>query len=426
MKTLLQTLLFFLLVTPICFGQSGYVDRNISKVSTDSTNLIKRIDHIAAYYNSITEVDSMQKLFSGVLGLPQLLSPAIRDIVSPPNSKFYNTAVYLGNVYLEFITFNLETLNPPRPTYIPYFNAFAFTNEITNTAAILDSRSMPRSQVIDYLCREPDQLTPILFSTISLDYFNNNDILIFFCRYYPKAFNCQSLDFGDLPAITNPDSLHIYFGNLVESINGGPLTLKKVKNLVLTSNYFEFYRQILNTLFSPTEEDEPGKWSPTAGPSLILQSSQTAIKLTTINISVGSLQTAKDFLIEKGLGFEEGENYLKLNLSTNIGMDIILTDITTSVDDEINYTPSDYVLYNNYPNPFNPSTKIKCSVPQTSQIQIKVFDVLGNEIETLVSEEKPAGTYELTWNAANLSSGVYFYQLIAGNNILTKKMVLLK
>ena len=93
-------------------------------------------------------------------------------------------------------------------------------------------------------------------------------------------------------------------------------------------------------------------------------------------------------------------------------------------------SPEEYYLAQNFPNPFNPSTKIKYSVPQSSQVVIKVFDVLGNELATLVNEEKPAGTYELTWNANNLPSGIYFYQLSttsgAGDYINTKKMVLLK
>lgn len=83
-------------------------------------------------------------------------------------------------------------------------------------------------------------------------------------------------------------------------------------------------------------------------------------------------------------------------------------------------------LDNAYPNPFNPSTKIRYSIPQLSQVQIKVFDVLGKEIETLVNEEKPAGTYELTWNAVSLPSGVYIYQLRTSSFIETRKMILLK
>ncbi len=85
-----------------------------------------------------------------------------------------------------------------------------------------------------------------------------------------------------------------------------------------------------------------------------------------------------------------------------------------------------FELTQNYPNPFNPSTKIKYSVPQSSNVDIKVFDILGNEIETLVDEEKPVGTYEITWYAEQLPSGVYFYQIRAGDFVETKKMLLLK
>ena len=83
-------------------------------------------------------------------------------------------------------------------------------------------------------------------------------------------------------------------------------------------------------------------------------------------------------------------------------------------------------LLQNFPNPFNPSTKIQYFVPQTSKVRIKVFDVLGNEIETIVNEEKQAGTYELTWYANGLPSGVYFYTLKAGEFINTRKMMLIK
>jgi hypothetical protein len=89
-------------------------------------------------------------------------------------------------------------------------------------------------------------------------------------------------------------------------------------------------------------------------------------------------------------------------------------------------TPNLFSLSQNFPNPFNPSTKIKYSVPQTSNVVIKVFDILSNEIETLVNEEKPSGTYEITWYAKQFPSGVYFYQLKAGSFVETKKMVLLK
>ncbi len=88
--------------------------------------------------------------------------------------------------------------------------------------------------------------------------------------------------------------------------------------------------------------------------------------------------------------------------------------------------PTEFLLSQNYPNPFNPSTKIRYSIPQSSNVIIKVFDILGNEIETLVNEEKPVGTYEITWYAENLPSGIYLYKLQAGNYLETRKMILMK
>jgi len=101
-------------------------------------------------------------------------------------------------------------------------------------------------------------------------------------------------------------------------------------------------------------------------------------------------------------------------------------EVTSVSPPAANQLPDQFALLQNYPNPFNPTTKIKYSIPQSSQVITKVFDVLGNEIETLVNEEKPAGTYEVTWYAVQLPSGVYFYQLKAGDFIQTKKMVLMK
>ncbi|MBE0571121.1 MAG: T9SS type A sorting domain-containing protein [Ignavibacteriaceae bacterium] len=88
--------------------------------------------------------------------------------------------------------------------------------------------------------------------------------------------------------------------------------------------------------------------------------------------------------------------------------------------------PLEFALGQNFPNPFNPSTKIKYSVPQASKVQIKVFDVLGNEIETLVNEEKDQGVYTVNFDANNLASGLYLYRIQASSFIATKKMILLK
>jgi hypothetical protein len=83
-------------------------------------------------------------------------------------------------------------------------------------------------------------------------------------------------------------------------------------------------------------------------------------------------------------------------------------------------------LDQNYPNPFNPSTKIRYSVQAAEFVTLKIFDILGREIKTLVNENKPAGTYEVDFNAANIPSGIYFYNLTAGNFTDVKKMMVLK
>jgi hypothetical protein len=106
----------------------------------------------------------------------------------------------------------------------------------------------------------------------------------------------------------------------------------------------------------------------------------------------------------------------------DIGADEFLI---VGVEDETTL-PTEFALEQNYPNPFNPTTTFRYSIPQTSKVVIKVYDILGKEVATLMDEEKSVGTYELTWNAENLPSGVYFYQLKAGEFVNTKKMVLLK
>ncbi|RJP67687.1 MAG: T9SS C-terminal target domain-containing protein [Ignavibacteriales bacterium] len=103
---------------------------------------------------------------------------------------------------------------------------------------------------------------------------------------------------------------------------------------------------------------------------------------------------------------------------------------TTGVEDEENLLTT-FKLYQNYPNPFNPTTKIKYSVPsnvnhQTSNISLKVYDALGRKVATLVNEEKPAGEYEVQFDGSGLTSGIYFYQLKAGDYVETKKLILIK
>ena len=107
----------------------------------------------------------------------------------------------------------------------------------------------------------------------------------------------------------------------------------------------------------------------------------------------------------------------------------LVFDTTTNIEEEENLI-AEFKLFQNYPNPFNPLTRIQYQVASSSHVTLKVYDVLGNEVATLVDEYKPAGSYEVEFQSTvgshQLASGVYFYQLKAGELVQTKKMILLR
>ncbi|MCX6141849.1 MAG: DNRLRE domain-containing protein [Ignavibacteriales bacterium] len=106
-------------------------------------------------------------------------------------------------------------------------------------------------------------------------------------------------------------------------------------------------------------------------------------------------------------------------------IELILTGVTTGVEDVENQIPTTFSVSQNYPNPFNPSTMIQYQLPKAATVSLKVFNTLGEEVSVLVNEYKEAGAYQARWNA-NAPSGVYFYRFQAGGYVETKKMMLLR
>ena len=100
--------------------------------------------------------------------------------------------------------------------------------------------------------------------------------------------------------------------------------------------------------------------------------------------------------------------------------------VPTGIEEITSGIPTDFSLFNNYPNPFNPATTIYFAVPEVSYVEIKVYDALGSEVATLLADTKEAGYHNVQFDASNLNSGIYFYQLQAGSFSETKKMILLK
>ena len=163
----------------------------------------------------------------------------------------------------------------------------------------------------------------------------------------------------------------------------------------------------------------------TIGPNIFAGSDGGGIFLSTDN---GSIWTSVGLGMPNTTIYAFASNGLKIFAGTLSGIVYRrnLSEIITSLENNQTDLPGDFTISQNYPNPFNPSTIIKFQVPNSSFVNLIVYDVLGNEVATLVNEEKPTGSYEVNFKAANLSSGVYLYKLQAGDFIQTKKMILMK
>jgi glycosidase len=126
--------------------------------------------------------------------------------------------------------------------------------------------------------------------------------------------------------------------------------------------------------------------------------------------------------VTQNIPLEPGE----FHIYTNVKLPAPEPGILLDAGDENNSTITTYSLEQNYPNPFNPSTKIRFAIPNSGFVKLKVFDILGREIKTLINNELPAGIHEVNFDASYLSSGIYFYRIESGSFVETKKMILLK
>ncbi len=136
---------------------------------------------------------------------------------------------------------------------------------------------------------------------------------------------------------------------------------------------------------------------------------------------------AKDFVVSGELAIYDSIGTSVDNFTTGIAPRRVLLKyniMPNSVGGEL--IVSSYQLEQNYPNPFNPSTTINFTIPENSQVTLKIFDVLGNEVGTLINQVIPSGNHEVKFDATGLPSGLYFYTLNTGNFIQTKKMLLMK
>ena len=144
-----------------------------------------------------------------------------------------------------------------------------------------------------------------------------------------------------------------------------------------------------------------------------------------------NMRSFRDFLLSNQYQLDwlersEGHSWGLWRASIDRMLEYFFPKNATNLEYINDFSINDFNLFQNYPNPFNPTTIIGYNLPVSSNVVLKVFDVLGNEIKTLVDEYKNAGRYEVDFNASDLSSGIYFYQLKAGEFVETHKMILLQ
>ncbi|MCP4568110.1 MAG: T9SS type A sorting domain-containing protein [FCB group bacterium] len=160
--------------------------------------------------------------------------------------------------------------------------------------------------------------------------------------------------------------------------------------------------------------------------------------LATIYFSAGSTAPDQAVVLDSVCRQDHGQTpflWTRLEVADNSGAVVYLPgfssgtiEIQTPMDADNNGLglPGQFELRQNYPNPFNPSTTIDFSLPERAHVQLKIYNILGQEIETLIDEQMNAGQYNVVWNAEHFASGLYFYRLSHKNQALTKKMTLLK
>jgi len=195
-------------------------------------------------------------------------------------------------------------------------------------------------------------------------------------------------------------------GKVAKTINGGLNWDVQQPLALFTENITDIYFASQNTA-----------WAGIASFQKILKTTNGGDNWGYQNIPTG--RSDRISILDTSLGWL---GQLGISKTTNGGGNIIYSGIQ-QISNEI---PRQYKLYQNYPNPFNPTTNIKYQILKSTFVKLTIYDILGREIETLVSENQRVGTYLADWNAENYPSGIYYYKLITENYTETKKMILIK
>lgn len=239
--------------------------------------------------------------------------------------------------------------------------------------------------------------------------------------------------------VNTPDSITVVFKKTAtgkqnfDSLSGGPgVTIASIKTITTkfdttgkpTTFKLPKSFNVAGGTFSPESIFVGIEWASTANDTFAVFSDDTAQgekadraweQLTGVSYKYQRFNEPGDF------------SWAVANLGNlDLWISLLYKQGLSSVRDEQAKIPQQFVLEQNYPNPFNPSTNIRFSIVKGASVSLKVYDVLGKEVATLVNEYLEPGTYSSSFSARSLSSGLYFYRLRSGNSIETKKMTLVK
>ncbi len=279
-----------------------------------------------------------------------------------------------------------------------------------------------------YLCET--QLDSICFELKRLDYIDSASVLgMNGLRYwFSIGFYCEG--FADTAWLLEPTIIHSYFGSyysgdgyligavidsttygvlhplpvelasFTASVSGNNVSLNWMTASEINNRGFEVERKVLSTQSSVSNS----KYEVVG----FVHGKGTTTEINHYTFVDNSLSPGSYQYRIKQIDYDGSFEYYNLTETVEIGL------------------PAEFVLEQNYPNPFNPSTVISYRLPVTGFVSLKIFDVLGNKVATLADEYKPAGLYEVEFDASSLASGIYYYQLHTNSFIQTKKMVLLR
>jgi hypothetical protein len=200
------------------------------------------------------------------------------------------------------------------------------------------------------------------------------------------------------------------FATILHTTNGG-------------STWITQYRAAPNFLFGVAFVDTSQGWA--VGASILHTTNGGSTWVAQYTYSSYYLSSVS--FVDAHTGWAAGSNGTILRSSLDInGVENVLDQIISATPMAESTIPTEYALYQNYPNPFNSSTTIRFDIKEAGRVSIKVFDLLGREVVTLVNEQLSAGTHTVSWDALGVASGIYLYRIKSGEFSATRKLLLLK